>query len=690
MKTITALSASLAYLNLCNGKQTPANLPLVAKSSARCTSSTDNIHVANPLVVPNPQHATFEQEAAVPVAAALEVAEKLGGRALPNSPSGGYTPATVDCPSTRPTIRKAGSLSTNETEWLPIRRNNTVQPMIDLLTRINITGFDAQTYLTQHANNATALPNIAIAASGGGYRALLNGAGFVAAADNRTTNSTSSSSQIGGLLQATTYLAGLSGGNWLTGSLFMNNFSSVEQLRDGSSGSDVWQFSRSIFEGPESSGLSILNTAEYFKDLYDAVQDKQDAGFNTSITDYWGRALSYQLINATDGGPAYTFSSIAQTANFQAGLTPFPISVADGRAPNTLIISLNSTVFEFNPFEMGSWDPSLYAFAPLEYTGSYFSAGEVPETSSCVRGFDNGGFVMGTSSSLFNQAFLMLNSSSSDSFLTNVLTDILADIGSDNDDIAEWNPNPFYLFNNGTAISQSQALNLVDGGEDGQNIPLDPLIQPQRGVDVIFAIDSSADTDYNWPNGTSLVATYERATQNATAQNGTGFPSIPGQNTFVNLGLNKRPTFFGCNESNITNGSPLIVYMPNAPYSFYSNVSTFNLSYTDAQRDGIIQNGFDVATRGNNSLDSDWTTCLGCAILSRSFTKTGTTVPSACQTCFTNYCWNGTLAPNAPSEYSPTTFLVNATATSAAVIGFETSTRYLGFAIAATASLMLL
>ena len=29
-------------------------------------------------------------------------------------------------------------------------------------------------------------------------------------------------------------------------------------------------------------------------------------------------------------------------------------------------------------------------------------------------------------------------------------------------------------------------------------------------VDVIFAIDSSADTEYNWPNDSSLVATYER------------------------------------------------------------------------------------------------------------------------------------------------------------------------------------
>lgn len=47
--------------------------------------------------------------------------------------------------------------------------------MRDLLGRINISGFDADAYISDHAQNFSALPNIAIAVSGGGYRALLNG-----------------------------------------------------------------------------------------------------------------------------------------------------------------------------------------------------------------------------------------------------------------------------------------------------------------------------------------------------------------------------------------------------------------------------------------------------------------------------------------------------------------------------------
>lgn len=37
-------------------------------------------------------------------------------------------------------------------------------------------------------------------------------------------------------------------------------------------------------------------------DIYLAVDKKESAGYNTTITDYWGRGLSYQLINAPDGG----------------------------------------------------------------------------------------------------------------------------------------------------------------------------------------------------------------------------------------------------------------------------------------------------------------------------------------------------------------------------------------------------
>lgn len=51
---------------------------------------------------------------------------------------------------------------------------------------------------------------------------------------------------------------------------------------------------------------------------------------------------------------------------------------------------------------MGSWDPSLSAMVNLTYVGTNLSSGKPDNDTSCVTGFDQIGFVIGTSSSLFN------------------------------------------------------------------------------------------------------------------------------------------------------------------------------------------------------------------------------------------------------------------------------------------------
>lgn len=198
---------------------------------------------------------------------------------------------------------------------------------------------------------------------------------------------------------------------------------------------------------------------------------------------------------------------------------------------------------------------------------------------------------------------------------------------------------------------------MVDGGEDLQNIPLNPLIQPVRAIDVIFAVDSSADTTYNWPNGTALRATYERSLSTQMS-NGTLFPPVPDDHTFVNLGLNNHPTFFGCDVSNFSlaagqTAPPLLVYLPNAPYTTESNVSTFDPSYSIPQRNDIIKNGLNAGSQANGTLDSEWPACVACAALSRSLTRTGTAVPSGCQACFQRYCWNGTVDTTDRGAYEP-------------------------------------
>ncbi|TKA83016.1 hypothetical protein B0A55_00829 [Friedmanniomyces simplex] len=633
----------------------------------------------------------------------VQLANSLVNRAFPANAPHGYTPQTGNCPSNRPTVRAANGLSPQETAWLEVRRNATIQPMRDLLGRLNITGLDTTSYINNHQNNASALPNIGIAVSGGGYRAMLNGAGILEAFDNRTSNATSAG-QLGGLLQSTTYLSGLSGGSWLVGSLYANNFSSIDSIlaqdTSASGSGDLWQLGNDIFTGPATGGIQLLSSVGYYSALQSAVSDKQGAGFDISLTDYWGRALSYQLVNATDGGPAFTWSSIAEQDWFTSGSTPLPLIVADSRAPGEVLIPSNTTVFTFNPWEFGTFDPTVYGFIPMQYVGTNFSAGTT-RSDQCVTGFDNVGFVMGTSATLFNEALTTINGTNStglfSSALQNGIEAVLAGFGSSDNDIADY-PNPFYGYHNQTnPYAVSRQLTLVDGGEDLQNVPLHPLIQPVRHVDVIFAIDSSADTNASlptnasatgWPDGASLIATYERSL-NATMENGTAFPAIPDTNTFFNLGLNNRPTFFGCDPANQTGPSPIIIYMPNAPYVYNSNTSTFDLSYNDTERNAMVLNGYNGATQGNGTLDKQWGTCVGCAILSRSLHRTDTAVPDVCTQCFSRYCWDGTTNSTPPANYIPAMKLdaVSVTTSGAGKLSKSLSAALAGAIAAAATSL---
>jgi lysophospholipase len=172
----------------------------------------------------------------------------LAKRALGDAPNG-YTPADINCPTVRPQIRSAATISPSEEKWLKNRRLNIVDPLRDLLKRLDISGLDTNAYIDSHKDD---LPNIGIAMSGGGYRALLNGAGVISAFDSRTANSTSKG-HVGGLLQSATYLSGLSGGSWLVGSLYMNNFTSVQNILSTppkqSLTGGLWQFANTILQG---------------------------------------------------------------------------------------------------------------------------------------------------------------------------------------------------------------------------------------------------------------------------------------------------------------------------------------------------------------------------------------------------------------------------------------------------------
>ncbi|GMG55859.1 unnamed protein product [Ambrosiozyma monospora] len=430
------------------------------------------------------------------------------------SPTDSYAPGEVDCPAYledkkydsddhKGFTRAANGISEAEQNWMASRDEITLENLKWYLQVSNMTDFNTDDYLKNITdNNATHIPRIGLVFSGGGYRAMLNAAGEISGLDNRTRGCTEHGLPI---LQAASYISGLSGGSWFLSTLLFNNWTSVQDIVDQNGKDDaIWDLEHSIISP---GGIDLIKSISVWNDIGDDLDDKKDAGFQISLTDPWGRALSHQFFpTLSDYGASMTFTSLRDFPAFSNHEMPFPIVVAQGRAPGTVVLNLNSTLFEINAYELGSWDPSLYAFADLKYIGTNVTNGFPNNDGKCIAGLDNTGFIFGTSSTLFNEGLLELNTTSLPSVVQDLISDFLENVSKEDNDIAEYYPNPFYKteWADVDSIVEDTSLYLVDGGEDLENIPLVPLIQSEREVDFIMAYDNSMDTLQGWPNGVSI------------------------------------------------------------------------------------------------------------------------------------------------------------------------------------------
>lgn len=345
------------------------------------------------------------------------------------------------------------------------------------------------------------------------------------------------------------------------------------------------------------------NVTAYFEGLYTNAGVKAAFGFPVSVTDVFGQFFRQYLPKTW----AYRdYSSIATNTShaFGMGLSPMPIvalaEVVPGQSPsmgNIMYPGLNSSnlsSYEVTPFEFGSWlGGRVQAFMPTHWLGTMMSQGKPLNTSNCVTGFDKMTFIQGSTGNAFN--FYLLDAffgyaafakrdlqkqtleprqQANDSIVvppgqeSNPNVQLVEGFSgppfnqSINESLWATYPNPFMNYNK--AMANVDELLIVDGSETGETIPIRPLIVPQRNVDFIIAFDATSDGDNSWVNGTNLLDTAATA-----AQLGVPFPRIPPAATMVNLGLTEKATFFGCSNASV----PLVLYIPNAPWSAYSNFS---------------------------------------------------------------------------------------------------------------------
>ncbi|KAF8175943.1 acyl transferase/acyl hydrolase/lysophospholipase [Mycena galopus ATCC 62051] len=589
-------------------------------------------------------------------------------------------PAYGTCSSEVTYVRPASEgLSPEESNWLDSRRPQVVSALKSYLTLAAIPGFDVSTYVSTISANSSAVPVIGQAYSGGGTRASMNALGFYQSFDSRYSKSVAA--KTGGLSQATTYVAGLSGGCEAIMALAINDFVDVQTLVTGGAVPAAV---------PESA--------------YEILQLKANAGFNLSIADVTGTAQTFYPAKGVIGS---TFSGLFSSDAYSNGSVPLPFLIMAEGIPSGLPGSAsydgilfainnatNQTIYEISPIEFGSWQGRAKAFTPTALLGTPLKAGAPVNESECVTGWDSSAWVLGAALAaqadwvvivdtnntlgIFSRAELRqkraqlayppneteliaeMQVKDLGAFITGVLPGILRLLG--NATIQEVGyglvTNPFLGYEESEAGLQEQAtLVLVDAGESGQETPIWPLIQPVRKMDFLLVSDSSGvELSSGWMNGTNLINTAAMAIANNIP-----FPKLPNVNTFLINNYTLAPVFFGkltpitglspeltfpdltgCNEPEV----PLLLYVADAPYSAYSNATTM---VAEAQIQLLLQNTLDLVSQSNTT----WAQCIACGSILRSLERLGHAIPDHCKLCFESHCWQGEMATGTPPFVAP-------------------------------------
>lgn len=372
-----------------------------------------------------------------------------------------YAPLPALCPST-PLVRPATSVGSSEATYVTKRKANADIALASWLKKTN-SGF-----------STTSLPAVGLTVSGGGYRSLLCGAGVVQGLDSRDSSVSTS-----GLYQSLTYQSGLSGGAWFLSSLAGNNWPTISSLK-----TNLWE---TAFQDSLLLPENILAAAAY-TEIVDDIVAKANAGFAPTLVDPYGRLLSYQLLEAFDGGVNTRLSGLTSFSNFTSYNVPYPIITARGvdATDGQCIPAINAFQYEFGPYEFGSWDSGIGAFTQTKYLGSSLSNGSATIPGVCTVDYDNLGYILGTSSNLFNEVCSVIPAVNSTSNLETTLEAIVAQAHTPVlRDLYAAYKNPFYKYSASPLVSAQSELDLVDGGEAGQNNPLWPLLH-YRNVSVVL------------------------------------------------------------------------------------------------------------------------------------------------------------------------------------------------------------
>ncbi len=366
--------------------------------------------------------------------------------------------------------------------------------------------------IVQQSVSDDQVPVVALVASGGGFRAMTASMGSFLGAQKI------------GLLDATTYMVGLSGSTWLIAP-WVSVGRPLQEYKD--------MLTHNIKKGLRY--ISLTKLPFFIQSLLTKKRYKQPTGF----IDFYGALLANVLLKDF-GKDRYNVHLSDQAAIIDQTDIPFPIYTSVRAEPYA-----TSQWYEFTPYEVGaSW---MASYVPSWSFNRSFNNGvsvdEAPEQSL--------GFLLGTFGSAMGATISNIHDYFQDHHLLDVIPDafenvIIDEFGQDRFVYSE--VNNFTYGMPSSPVGDLSVLKMVDAGaQPGFNLPYPPISgeRPERKADIIIFLDMS------WP--LSEAKELKSAEQYAYTNN-LKFPTID----YTDIDKKACSIFIDEADADI----PIVIYMP--------------------------------------------------------------------------------------------------------------------------------
>ncbi len=441
-------------------------------------------------------------------------------------------------------VRESSDLCPEEQKYLKLRSQNVKQSIEKLL---NKKIEDSQ------------VPNIAFCFSGGGYRAMISSLGSLVSAQDY------------GLLDCTTYISALSGSTWTLASLMAHDLtlSDLKQtIKDRACKPINHEFD-----------IKLLLQNSISKIIY---------GQKLTLVGIWGSLIANLLFK--DLEKKFMDQHLDHHKVIQNRLSRYQIprltcsqkKLVDGKHVFPIYTAVNVAKeydwIEFTPYEIGSLAEKTYI--PSWGLGRKFNKG-VSTNFSTEYPIDYYLGIWGSAFTASVRDLLEVYREELPSYLYQALDAV---VGSSEHGLGQLRISPAEIKNfaygmSGQKFARNKSLTLVDAGLDF-NLPLPPVLRPERKVDIIIVCDAS-----------SIVtkAPELRDAEEYARRNNLKFPKI----NYNGIGK-AHISVFREDDPEI----PVVIYMPMKSNYSYSNTfdpiisakeggfcSTFNLQYTPEQFD---------------------------------------------------------------------------------------------------------